>query len=271
MGDYEEYLIYLVDFYFDIARQEYRTEATQHLKKVDNWNKQKDASKKEHYKNEWVLLTKALAIIRNIIKNISFKMQGTKKILEPLNKFDRNFTLIRNRIYEASEDWLRSSRKENPIIQELKNIRDELIAEYQKNFYEIKIEINKKENPKLLEFRDKYQFAIDLYNDGNYKKAIQQARDVFAEELAVSFGHSTKKPFQVFKTAKETAIEYDFNNLIQSISNIRNNHCKTADKTPNEKLKAIAKLSIEQLINIRNYIEMTEKKEETNEQQKNIK
>ena len=112
--------------------------------------------------------------------------------------------------------------------------------------YDIKIQIiSKKDEDKIV---DKYTEAKILYDKAEYTEAISKAREVFKTDLFDNFN-------TIIKNIPETDVSNDINNILQGISNIRNHHKdKNIKNMPTYQLKAIAKLAIEQIINIRNFL-----------------
>ncbi|ALV23592.1 hypothetical protein ASO20_02955 [Mycoplasma sp. (ex Biomphalaria glabrata)] len=128
----------------------------------------------------------------------------------------------------------------------------ELIELIEKNLYEIKIEIIEKEpNLKII---DKYQDAINLYNEGYYSEAFRKARDIFQDTLNNDFNSSIKH-----FAKKSDDLSKLIDKLLYSISEIRNRfakHIGFENMEPFEQ-RAICKLSIEQLISIQQFIKIT--------------
>ncbi len=212
-------------------------------------------------KNEKIILDNYLIIpniYKDIIKNKKIDLLrkiDSPEILEPLIQYPIDFKFSLSSIKEKTMIIYHQNGLDFQMVRrDLSNIKTKIFEILVKKIYEIKIDIKENENPLLEKFKDKYQVAIDLFNKEEYKKALFHARDVFQKDLEENFKMSIKS----FENSKNNSIEFYFNNIIQNITDLRNKHFKIID--PNLKIKNIktfTKLSIEQLINIRNFIEMS--------------
>ena len=202
------------------------------------------------------------ALIRTVLNssNIDVAVKDKEDCIEYWNNKMKD---IKNEISFLKYNGEESIEEYRNIVYSLENLplilRQNIFKTIELSMYDIQIEIISKIPNKII--KDKYERARTLYIKGNYEQAIMYARDIFQEDLEENLDGSIKK---ITKT--NTTMDNHINQLIEAISKMRNdkiNGIKTNEfkGMAKRQKQAIAKLAIEQILNIRNYLSILQLEE----------
>lgn len=205
----------------------------------------------EKHKSDFIM-------INNAFKNIdlSNEWKYVREILLPLQKsfiYDLSLKYLAEKV-----DDFRYSNDVDYFVKAMSRIREiemDVIEFIQTTNVKISIEIL---GPSKLDVVEGYERAKKLYFEENYEDSWRLARDIFQQDLEKNF----KKSIKHFEN-KNDSLSKNINNLLTSISSIRHDFAKVGsfkEMQKNEQ-KAITKFSIEQLLNIRNFIYIMDDKE----------
>lgn len=151
--------------------------------------------------------------------------------------------------FSSTRQYLQKIRVDFTFFQYVIDVYTDIVSEIEDERVIIKIEIlpNEESSKKIA---NKYEQAISEYLAGSYEAAIRTVRDVFKDDLRDNLEIS----IQHFKD-KTDDISVKINNVIQTVSDLRHSlKAESISGLSDVQKQAVAKLAIENLLSIRNFV-----------------